>query len=795
MSTRLKSPPLPLHPPPAVVPGIYNTAQQALTLGSQIGVGGEGTVYEIQGQPDFVAKLYHEPPSAEKAAKLVAMTRFDAARLSRIAAWPVDALRDTPDGNVIGFVMHKIGQAEEVHALHSPKSRLRKFPDASWSFLLHVATNIARAVATLHEQGFVIGDVNPKNILVTKKATVYLLDCDSFQFVDGDKTYRCEGGFPEYTPPELQGIPFSEINRTQEHDCFGLAVVIFQLLFLGRHPYSGRFLGVGEMTLEQAIREGRFAYGTDAATRQMQPPPGTLPLEAIPDALTELLHNAFLRASRPPAHEWIAPLTNLATTLQRCMLHSGHYFYEGLTACPWCQIETRARIRLFNFNPGEARRHQSAFRLPDIWAEVGRLQAFEMPEQKVLPLPQLSREVVAFVNERRSRHWVAVVFAVFGGFFSGLIGGVCAMFWLMPLLWVAIKAIAGAKQVPHDQAMQTLFGAPPPAADGKLAQQVYARQKKADTERQEIEQKLGGTKEREAYFAKLSDLQAKLRAHENLTRLRQKKLAALEAQARSAATEIPAEARQRIEEEGERRQCQLEYEITSTTLHLRQLKQQMDVQRQQLLPTLQQARQTYARTEKELEILRQRNRMWPLTLMLLAAFLFGLISGGSFTDSYYDDSVGVVRESTAPQSQSSTVQVPAGSADNSQYFHDSYQAGKKALARQNYSEARMMFMTALQFVSEDNWQQEYSALFYDLSQTLIATGEAVEARRELESAVNANLYDNVRRCRLAMLYALTGRQQDARQQYQYLIPFNVRLAESLRKELEKHDIFLSQPQI
>src|SRR5262249_58101012 len=125
-------------------------------------------------------------------------------------------------------------------AQHSDMSRLRKCPEASWAFLIYVAANIARAVAALHEHGLVIGDLNPKNILVTRKATVYLLDVDSFQVSAEGKTYRCEGGFPEYTPPELQGVAFREVDRAQEHDCFGLAVGVFQLLFLGGPPVFGR---------------------------------------------------------------------------------------------------------------------------------------------------------------------------------------------------------------------------------------------------------------------------------------------------------------------------------------------------------------------------------------------------------------------------------------------------------------------------------------------------------------------------------------------------------------------------
>jgi DNA-binding helix-hairpin-helix protein with protein kinase domain len=226
------------------------------------------------------------------------------------------------------LVMKKISGAEEVHALHSPKSRLQKFPEASWAFLIYVAANIARAVAAIHEHGFVIGDVNPKNILVTRKATVYLLDVDSFQVSVDGKSYRCDGGFAEYTPPELQGVAFRNVDRAQAHDCFGLAVVIFQLLFMGRHPFSGTFLGAGEMPLERAIRESRFAYGADAEARKMRQPPGALALESLPSSLVDLFRRAFLSPDRPKPRDWIEPLDALAKSLKRCALHSGRYYYK-----------------------------------------------------------------------------------------------------------------------------------------------------------------------------------------------------------------------------------------------------------------------------------------------------------------------------------------------------------------------------------------------------------------------------------------------------------------------------------
>src|SRR5215475_8270293 len=325
--------------PEAIRPihGSFLTSKSEIVrLGRRIGIGAEGEVYEIQDRSDLVAKIYHEPPSPEKAEKLVALSRLGNERLFNLSAWPVDVLRDAPGGAVVGFVMKRISGAEEVHALHSPKSRLQKFPEASWGFLIYVAANIARAVAAIHEHGYVIGDLNPKNIVVTRKATVYLLDVDSFQVMADGKTYRCDGGFPEYTPPELQGVAFRKVDRAQEHDYFGLAVVIFQLLFMGRHPFSGRRLDAGEMPLERAIRERRFAYGDDAEARKMRQPPGTLALDSMPSPLVDLFRRAFLSTDRPQPREWIEPLDALAKALKKCDSHNGHYYYRELRDCPWC---------------------------------------------------------------------------------------------------------------------------------------------------------------------------------------------------------------------------------------------------------------------------------------------------------------------------------------------------------------------------------------------------------------------------------------------------------------------------
>lgn len=531
---------------PSVVPNLFFTSEgSAIWLGSRIGVGGEGTVYEIQGRADLVAKIYHEPPSPEKAEKLLALARIGAERLFNLSAWPVDVLRDqvpANGGNVAGFVMRRIGQAEEVHALHSPKSRLQKFPEASWAFLIYAAANIARAVWVMHEHGFVVGDVNPKNILVTRKATITLLDCDSFQVTAEGKTYRCEGGFPEYTPPELQGVAFRDVERNKQHDCFGLAVVIFQLLFLGRHPFSGRFSGEGEMPLERAIAESRFAYGSDAGLRQMQPPPGTLAMAAIPKPLGDLFHRAFLSADRPSASEWIQPLETLAKSLKRCAMHSGHHYFAELTECPWCMIEMRARIRLFNFLLPGADQNHGQFRLDEVWREIDEaaqpLALATMPSRIDWGTVQPSEEVKKHFGRPQTRHLVALFLAVAGGLAIGYYGNFCIG---TVLLFVAIpvlrKVLDFSADPPSAFVLSNITGASPPPSADPFIRRIEEAKAKAEATFQQMEEQWRKEASAERVQNGLQNLLAQKEAYQNLPRLRDQKLKQLQSNARDTQLE------------------------------------------------------------------------------------------------------------------------------------------------------------------------------------------------------------------------------------------------------------------
>ncbi|WP_425614664.1 helix-hairpin-helix domain-containing protein [Anatilimnocola sp. NA78] len=316
---------------------------QTYWLGNQIAAGGEGAIYEITGLSQLVAKLYHSPPSTRKAAKLAAMVAMASDEIAEVAAWPVATLHAVAGGPPVGIVMPKIEAASEMHELDSPAHRRTHFPAADWRFLVRAARNCAASVQTMHSNGIVIGDINNRGFLVSKDALVKVIDCDSFQLKHHADVFYCDVAVPEFLPPELHGSPLSSTLRTANHDAFGLAVVIFRLLMMGRHPFAG-YRGSGDKPIPQLIKEFRFAFGHDAAAFQMAPPPHSLLLADLSPELNSLFMRAFSKGSnvegvRPHARRWAEALSRFEAKIRRCANDPSHFYYEGLADCPWCRIQ------------------------------------------------------------------------------------------------------------------------------------------------------------------------------------------------------------------------------------------------------------------------------------------------------------------------------------------------------------------------------------------------------------------------------------------------------------------------
>ncbi len=354
------------------------------TLGKRIGDGGEGAVYRILERPQQVAKIYAKPMSREQLAKLAAMVRASDEGLHTVAAWPTGLVFDGP--RPVGFTMPLLSAQRPLHELLGPRSRQEHFPGAQWKFLIHTGANLARAFAVLHERGVVVGDVNSNNVVVGADSTARLIDCDSFQVRTSSGLYRCRVGVPDYQPPELQSADFASLERLPQHDRFGLAVMLFQLLFVGKHPFAGVLppgvAGNGAIGANVAAR--RFFYDPHARRRGMRPPPGSPTLGAVSPEVAALFTRAFLGdpAQRPSASDWCAALETIETQTTRCSRNAAHQHLRG-AACPWCALD-RTGLHYFTL-PGQRERSygvdESIWQrctsddVARMWAEIAAIRA------------------------------------------------------------------------------------------------------------------------------------------------------------------------------------------------------------------------------------------------------------------------------------------------------------------------------------------------------------------------------------------------------------------------------------
>ena len=320
---------------------------EEIHIAKRIGKGGEGEVYSLANKPGYAVKAYLPAIVASREQKIRAMV--DARLHSSIAsvAFPTQIVVDRK-GGFIGFLMRLVDQHREIHELQTPSSRLRHFPKADYRFLVNTAINVAGVFSNVHEAGCVIGDINQRSILVSEEGKVALIDTDSFQVTHGGQRFLCVVGVPEYTPPELQGQSLKAIVRTADHDAFGLAVAIFQILCMDRHPFSGRFKGSGDMPIERAIKEFRFAYSS--RDTQMEPPPSTVRLTDLSPKVREYFEAAFSPQSvgrRPTPAQWVESLQELQVSLRPCPSNKAHHYSRHASECPWCRMEMTYGVPMF----------------------------------------------------------------------------------------------------------------------------------------------------------------------------------------------------------------------------------------------------------------------------------------------------------------------------------------------------------------------------------------------------------------------------------------------------------------
>jgi serine/threonine protein kinase len=262
-----------------------------IRVGNELGRGGEATVYEVD--DSTVAKIYHKPQNGPKEDKLGAMVQnpppTEDSNNNLVLVWPQELLYDNA-GRLAGFTMPRAedGQKEIVNYWNRAsfkkmvglsKEEFGKKQGEIDDLLATIGRNFVRIVSSLHHRRYILGDINESNIRVGLTGRIAILDPDSFQIYDHIRRviYRCPVGKPEFTDPDLMKLiqadlcnasrcpngsaghrmSYACVDRTVGHDNFAIAIVLFKLLMVGRHPFDIRH---HEGQYPEKIIEGQFPY-------------------------------------------------------------------------------------------------------------------------------------------------------------------------------------------------------------------------------------------------------------------------------------------------------------------------------------------------------------------------------------------------------------------------------------------------------------------------------------------------------------------------------------------------------
>lgn len=329
---------------------------EKIRLGKMLNRGGAaGRIYEIEGQAQNVAKIFHNLAKSDtNRKKLEAMlvnapnfppTVRDGVEYVQIA-WPIAVLEDDK-GFCAGYIMPLINMNEAVSLDHLMQKSIRQKLGLSekYSYRIFAAYNIASMINALHKCGHYIVDLKPSNVSVYRDTMIVaMVDCDGFSIQgEHDTRYPAEFVSEEYIYPEGMDLNCSEMG--EEQDKFALAVIIFKLLNNGIHPFSGVPRKNNDMlTIQQRIEDYHYAYGS-WLDKYQAPHPYSLH-EYFDKKTLDMFDRAFMCGQeRPSAKEWQDHLWYLLHNLKQCKQNHHHVYFTS-KGCGLCIAEEKLAHQL-----------------------------------------------------------------------------------------------------------------------------------------------------------------------------------------------------------------------------------------------------------------------------------------------------------------------------------------------------------------------------------------------------------------------------------------------------------------
>ena len=266
----------------------------SLSLGAELGKGGEGITYETD-DPKLVCKIYQrdrlKQSTLDKLNLMISREIRDPA-----ICWPV-SLAYNSLGETIGYLMPKAKGNEIQRTVFIKPLLPQKFPHWTRLHLVKLTSKILDAMAYLHSLNVLLGDINGRNFIVQDESSVFFVDCDSYQ-VEG---FPCPVGMPPYLAPELYGKKLHSTLRTKDTELFAVATLVFMILHPGKPPYSHQG---GEDPLRN-VKKRHFPYPRgDQGAKGVPDGPWRFMFSHLPRYMKDAFHQVFSDGDRLTVANW-----------------------------------------------------------------------------------------------------------------------------------------------------------------------------------------------------------------------------------------------------------------------------------------------------------------------------------------------------------------------------------------------------------------------------------------------------------------------------------------------------------
>ena len=309
--------------------------QAVIDTSTSLGRGATATIYRVSyGGESWAVKVYHKDRTLNSEKILAMLANVPAnieievgGRSFPQFAWPCALLKDS-HGASVGYLMPIVGINDSYTLDHYYDQglfkKLNRPEEAALSYKLEIALNLSVLVAELHRHQHYFIDFKPQNIRVFRRThVVTLLDCDGFSIFGNDRRYPAELLSTDYIAPEAQRRNSAPADLAEPQDRYALAVILFQLLNRGTHPFQGIVTAPDIMvnTNDEKAAAGLYPHGLISNDRIKPRPQSTHHLWE--DSTRAMFDRAFTSnniSDRPSAEEWAGHFKSLLDNkvLVRC---------------------------------------------------------------------------------------------------------------------------------------------------------------------------------------------------------------------------------------------------------------------------------------------------------------------------------------------------------------------------------------------------------------------------------------------------------------------------------------------